>query len=317
MKQSLFMMSVVIGMTALGCGSQKDSAALDGQNVTGSPGGSSGSGGGYKSFPQPAGTVAANFMVDDSANAVYGNGDLVWKGSLKYACDASVTNCTFDAANRTAVLDPTWGGPYVSLYDDGPWDKCSEKGCGHEPSGAKAGDYKWGVTIFVTPDASKDLQFEYGLVDNSVPNSWIWGDPNGKFTVPVGAKAAIDAPGKTFPKFGKTDLKLTLDKNTLDETNVDPTTGRPIAWDTSKVSIKGSSVAWAEIPLKFDENGIATYVQSQHTGPGSEMPHYGLLAPSSDPNFGEAQWTWVLGGKEYKDKNGSGSHVGVKAFTPT
>jgi hypothetical protein len=67
--------------------------------------------------------------------------------------------------------------------------------------------------------------------------------------------------------------------------------------------------------FNFDPNGIATYIQSEHTGPSSEMPHYGLLAPNADPNFGEPQWTWVLGGKEYKDKTGSGSRVGVKAFT--
>src|SRR6266852_4305066 len=94
-------------------------------------------------FTKPAGTVAVNFSVDDTANKSYtadatGKSDLQWKGAMIY-----------DSTKNTITADPTWGGPWAVLYDDGPWTSG-----GHEPDGATAGDHIWGVAVFVTPPAA-------------------------------------------------------------------------------------------------------------------------------------------------------------------
>src|SRR5437870_6132320 len=89
-------------------------------------------------FTKPAGTVAVNFSVDDTANKVFAAGDLKWKGSMIY-----------DTATNKVTKDDTWGGPYATLFDDGPWTNG-----GHEPDGATKGDNIWGVTVFVTPPAT-------------------------------------------------------------------------------------------------------------------------------------------------------------------
>ena len=163
------------------------------------------------SFSQPTGTVAVNFIVDDSANQVYAQGDLQWKGEVKY-----------DPATRIGILDATWGGPFANLYDDGPWDNCpTATTCGHEPSGSTAGDHKWGVTAFIAPPATGSATYSYGLQDANavaasctvcVANGWSWiPTNNGSFVVNAGATAPINAAGQTFPKFGTTDLVISLD----------------------------------------------------------------------------------------------------------
>jgi hypothetical protein len=253
-----------------------------------------------RGFKKPRGTVAVNFTVDDCANQVYAQGDLVWMGSMK-----------FDETTRMLALDPNWGGPYPVLYDDGPYTKG-----GHEPKGATANDHVWGVTAFVTPPVAAedggvaDLQFSYGLVDVTPgydqKNGWIWGDPNGAFTVPVGAKRDITAEGKMFPAFGQTDLMITLDMNQLHAPN-DPS--KP--WDTSTVAIKGSASAWDVFPLQVDAaTGRATFVQSAWVGPDTKAPHYGLFQNGAEP-----QWAWILGADEYKDAAGNAFIDGVKAYT--
>ena len=74
-------------------------------------------------FVQPAGTVVVGFSVDDTANKVFKDKDMQWKGAMIY-----------DAATNKITADATWGGPWASLYDDGPWTAG-----GHEPAGATAG----------------------------------------------------------------------------------------------------------------------------------------------------------------------------------
>ena len=71
-------------------------------------------------FTKPAGTVAVNFSVDDTANKVFTAGTLEWKGSFVY-----------DTTTRKITYDATWGGGFPPLYDDGPWSAG-----GHEPAGA-------------------------------------------------------------------------------------------------------------------------------------------------------------------------------------
>lgn len=99
-------------------------------------------------FPQPAGTVAINFSVDDSVNGVFAAGELQWKGSMIY-----------DAATRKITEDATWGGPFAPLYDDGPWNVTNATTGlpGHEPATAVAGDKKWGVTVFMAPPDRKSV----------------------------------------------------------------------------------------------------------------------------------------------------------------
>ena len=161
------------------------------------------------SFTQPTGTVAVNFKVDDSANKLFAAGDLQWKGAMKY-----------DPTTRIITADATWGGPFAVLYDDGPWTTG-----GHEPVGATAADGIWGVTIFVAPPATGTAKYGYGLQDahscaaaatTCNANGWSWLGDNGEFDIAAGATAAVNATGRSFPKFGTTDLQLTATLATLD-----------------------------------------------------------------------------------------------------
>src|SRR5207237_648663 len=129
-------------------------------------------------FTKPAGTVAVNFSVDDTANKVFAAGDLKWKGSMIY-----------DTATNKVTKDDTWGG----------------------------------------------------------------------------------------------------------------------AWDTSKVTIKGSGWAWSEVTLLDDGtkgdaaagDGKFTYQLSQYVGAGKKFPHTGLANSGDKPEF-----IVVFNGKEYKDASG-------------
>ncbi len=79
-------------------------------------------------FTQPAGTVAVNFTVDDTANKVWKSGELEWKGSMKY-----------DSTTRVVTSLPSWlPGPWAKLYDDGPWSTG-----GHEPEGRSQATTSW------------------------------------------------------------------------------------------------------------------------------------------------------------------------------
>jgi len=237
-------------------------------------------------FAQPAGTVAINFSVDDRANRVYAAGDLRWKGSFLW-----------DASTRLLTLDPSWSGAapgaeplsgWPLLYDDGPWTAR-----GHEPVGARAGDHVWGVTVFATPPAVGADAFGYGLVDASyetrLGNGWIWKGDNGSFSVEAGATAPVTAAGMSFPRFGLTDLILTLDTRRLDQFP-------DWTWDLSTVTVKSSTWGWAEVPLTSLGHGKYLFVLSPHVGRGRLLPHTGLLNPGDVPEF-----VFVLGPDEYKN----------------
>lgn len=229
-------------------------------------------------WTKPAGAVAVNFSVDDSANKVYKQGDLQWKGSMIY-----------DGTKNLVTKDSTWGGPWATLYDDGPWTTG-----GHEPVGSTAGDSIWGVTVFVTPPASGADTYEYGLIDNvyqtNFGNGWIWTGSNGKYTVSSGATADVKADGLALKKFGTTDLQITIDKSQL----------AAGTWDTSKITLKGSGWAWSEVPLTGAGTGGNQFVftLSENIGAGKKFPHTGLMSSGDKPEF-----IFVFNGKEYKDPN--------------
>jgi hypothetical protein len=246
-------------------------------------------------FVQPAGTVAVNFSVDDTANKAYastsggaGPSDLQWKGAMIY-----------DPATNKVTADATWGGPWAALYDDGPWTAG-----GHEPAGATAGDHIFGVTVFVVPPTTGTGDtYSYGLNDNlyqtKFGNGWIWpAGPNGAFTVAPGATTPIKADGLTLKKFGTTDLQLTIDKTAL-------LTGT--AWDTSKVTLKGSGWAWGEVTLTATANTYV-YTLSSVVGAGNQFPHTGLFNSGDKPEF-----IYVFNGKEYKDASGLAATAGITA----
>lgn len=285
-----------MGLAALiGCGDDDEggttfdappSTQIDARPVDGGGGG----------FQQPTGTVAVNFTVDDSANKVYQDGDLQWKGSMLY-----------DSTTRKITRDASWGGPWATLYDDGPWNAG-----GHEPIGSTAGDNKWGVTVFVTPPAASSDMYEYGLQDAdyaAMPrgDGWIWGaPPNGMFNVAMGATAAITAPGKTFPKFGTTDIQIELDTNALS------TVGAP--YDTSVVGLKSSIWGFVVADVPKDGTGKATLTVSTVVGSGKTFPHSGLPPATSKPEF-----KFLLGpaasAKEYADATFKALTTGVKVRT--
>ncbi|MCC7381463.1 MAG: hypothetical protein IT384_06510 [Deltaproteobacteria bacterium] len=237
---------------------------------------------------QPAGTVAINFTIDDSANQTYTNTStadgLAWKGSMNY-----------DSASRCITRDPSWGGgtgPYTYVYDDGPWSAG-----GHEPAGSTAGDHIFGVTVFfLTP--TTEQAFEYGAVSGwrmGQQGNWIWSGTNGTFTVPAGATTPITATGLVIPAFGTIDLKLEIDTSTLapDFLPFDP---------LNEITVKGSSWGWIEIATvdtgtAGDEtagDGVRTFVLGEHAG-RDPIRHSGLLKRGDEPEF-----VFVLNGVEYK-----------------
>jgi hypothetical protein len=187
-------------------------AACGGDNETAPP---------YTGFVQPAGTVAVTFTVKDTTNRVFTAGNLQWKGSMIH-----------DSATRKITKDATWGGPWATLYDDGPWISATTS---HEGADTllnpvpTAGDHIWSVTVFVTPPVTGSDTYEYGLNDGSLTacatpgptcrllavDGWIWKGSNGTFAVAAGATAAITATGITFPAFGTNDVRFILDQNAL------------------------------------------------------------------------------------------------------
>ncbi len=241
-------------------------------------------------FPQPAGTVAVNFSVDDTANKVFAAGDLKWKASMKY-----------DETTRKIERDMNWVGPFATLFDDGSW----EHG-GHEPKGAVAADHKWGVTVFAPVPASGSDAYEYGLNDDyyerTYGNGWIWQGSNGSFTVSAGATAEINTTGATLPAFGTRDLQLTIDLQNL------PTDGGP--FDTSKISVKGSAWLWnpQQLPGCTAASATCTFTLSEVVGAGHAFPHTGLLAAGAKASF-----VFVFNTKEFKDSNGTAHTQGVTA----
>ncbi|HUM13010.1 MAG TPA: choice-of-anchor X domain-containing protein [Myxococcaceae bacterium] len=280
--KKLFGSLILAGTFLAGCGSDNS-----GSNDAGN------------GFPQPAGTVAVNFTVDDTANKLWKSSELEWKGAMLY-----------DSTTRKATYDSTWAGPWAKLYDDGPWTAG-----GHEPAGAVAGDHKLGVTVFVAPPATGSQSYEYGLRDATNPDpvngGWVWVGNNGSFTVAAGATAAITAAGLTFPAHGTTDMKLTIDKNNL-------ATG---TWDTTRVAVKGSAWGWSEVTLVDDGtkgdatagDGIYTYVLSSNLDQ-TKPPYPGLLKSGDKPEF-----IFVFGtspnSKEYKNGSAVANTQGVTAGT--
>ena len=250
-----------------------------------------------REFRQPAGTAAINFSIDDTANQTYTKADgLAWKGSFSY-----------DASTRILTRDGAWRGPFVLLWDDGPWTEG-----GHEPEGAIADDHIWGVAVFIaTPSADEVL--EYGAIRGSVDGSdgdWIWIGTNGRLTVPAGQTDALTAVGLTVRPFGSTDLRLVIDTGNLDAafSGFDPADG---------VRVKGSAWGWREIDIpddgtKGDEtsgDGRFTFVLDEQVGEGTDFPHAGLLQ-SGD----QAEFIFVLDAVEYK-VGGTASIQGVTAGT--
>lgn len=262
-------------------------------------------------FTQPTSTVAVSFTVDDTANKAYtAVGQLQWKGSM-----------VFDSTTRLLKLDSSWGGPpwtaasntstYPPLYDDG-----SFLFGGHEPSGACAGDNKWGITAFVTPPATGATTFEYGLINHQAGDGWIWpGSSNGSFVVTATSTAPITAPGATLKKYGTTDIKLVIDTNALTAPAGTST------WSYPPVRVKGSAWAWVEVTSTDD--GLTgddtsgdkkyTFVLSNAVGAGKQLSTLGLASSGDKPAF-----VFTLNGKEYRDATGATagfpSIVGVKGY---
>jgi hypothetical protein len=249
-------------------------------------------------FPRPPGHVAVTFAVDDTANRVYGGGELAWKGSMRY-----------DPLTRIAETDGTWGGPFAPLYDDGPWTEG-----GHEGVGEKAGDHVLGTTVFIEPPSGGDLatSFEYGLIDarydrpspEGFGNGWLWVGPNGTFAIGRDQTSDVVATGMTLPEFGTIDLRLTLDT-----AHLEPRGPPDPPWDISAVYSMSSAWGWSAIRLDDDgskgdlaaRDGIYTLVMSAYVGPGRPYNHTGLLLGGQTLDF-----VWWLGGVPIETGDGYG-----------
>ena len=232
----------------------------------------------YAGFVQPAGTVAVNFTVDDTANQVYAAGDLKWKGGM---------NC--NPNTRICIQDSTWNGKFpintgtalagwATLGDDGPWTVSTTA---HEPVGGVAGDHKWGVTVFVTPPAAGTTTLEYGLIDTKYEtlygNGWIWTGANGTVAIPAGATSPITASGLVIPAFGTKDIELQIDTSALDGA---------VSGIGTTVSVKGSAWAWGLVDISSTgSGGVYTFTLSDHVGAGKQFNHSGLLHTGNTPEF--------------------------------
>lgn len=251
-------------------------------------------------WPPPAGHVALAFSVDDTANKTYKDGQLFWNGSFKY-----------DAKTNTVVYASAWqptDGPFPPLYDDGPIDQG-----GHEPPGSKAGDNIWGIVVFVKPDTSNDLEFEYGLINND--NHWLWEGPNGLIVVKKDAKdGTLLKADKVFtiPKHGSIDIKITIDISKLPkEFAVDDIKNAP------PIFLKGTMSNWSHVQVqdqgkRGDDtagDGILSFVQSKVL---DYSPHFGLLAHKRHVQF-VFQFNSITG-REYKDIDDKAIAAGVQAW---
>lgn len=247
-------------------------------------------------FQQPANTVAINFTLDATDRKdFYADKGLEWKGSFVY-----------DEATRMITgPDGTWPGPYVPLYDDGPWDKG-----GHEPKGAVANDEKFGATVFFASPAA-ETKFEYGAQIPKGPNCgsdggcWIWKGSNGTLTIPAGAKTDITAEGMKLDPEGSVDMRLTLDTKNLGSGHV--------LDNGETVTVKGTMSSW-DNDQAFDDgthgdvtanDGVFTYTLSQNTAVRRLK-----LAPGTAVEF-----IWNIGASEYKTSSNKAETTGVKAYT--
>ena len=230
-------------------------------------------------WQKPEGAASVYFIVDDSVNKSYQEGQLFWKGSFAY-----------DDVTNILTVDTSWPGPYPPLYDDGPYLEG-----GHEAEGQTAGDSIFSCEVFITDTADVDL--EYGLVDHN--DSWIWnGDGNGTITVPVGGR--VEAAGMAFEAFGTIDLKLALN---IAELHADYAAFDPSA---DLLFVKGSINGWTPVEIKDDGasgdetagDGLYTFQLSENLGDTG-----GLLKMDD-----EVQFVFVFysaEGLEYKVDNGA------------
>lgn len=252
---------------------------------------------------RPNGTAALRFQVDDRANRTYKDGQLKWTGSFAW-----------DAKTNTIKYATSWlptDGPYPPLYDDGPWSAG-----GHEPEGAKAGDYVFECEVWFKAD--EETTFEYGVLNEF--DRWVWIGPNGVVTVPKGFTDTIEVRGLVIPAFGDVNLKVTLDLQALhpDFATIEPYD--PVTGLGYRIYLKSSANSWTPVELLDDgERGddkagdrVYTYVQSANLG-----PHDGLLAEGQ-----HAQFVFVFAmdeaepddGLEYKIENRCATE-GVRAYS--
>lgn len=256
----------------------------------------------------PPCTVPVNFVVDDTANMLFADAEMQWKGSMK-----------FDPLTRVAFKDSSWSGPFAPLYDDGAWDAALPADRGHEPHGQVKGDHIFGITVFVYPPDTGTESYEYGLIDHMFGDGWMWpSGPNGGFEVAAGATQAITATGLTLQPFGTVDLKLTINVNALDA-------GFTMPAVTTPVQVKGSGWSWFDIPIYDDgthgddtaSDGTYTFVLSQYVGAGKLLYHSGLLGNNEIVQFVFAFGPGHLGDANYTEYkvSGAASKTGVAAYT--
>ena len=246
-------------------------------------------------FPRPAGYIAVGFSANDTANRVFANNELGWKGAMAFA-----------ETNRVITEDGSWSGPFANLYDDGPWTAG-----GHEPATGVAGDRIFGATVFIKPPtaAGTNITIGYGMQDNVYQTryneGWVWpAGPDGSFVVMAGQTTDINASGMTLPAHGTVHFQLKLDSAALTPPDGGGT------WTLTTVKVKGSATSWAEVDVTTTAAaGVYTLDLFTQVGAGKPFYHSGLLKTGDKP-----EWIWVLNGVEYKAA-GTAARGGVTAAT--
>ena len=212
------------------------------------------------------GAVELVFVVDDTANKTYTDGELIWTGSFSW-----------EESENTLTYATSWlpeEGPFPPLHDDGPLSEG-----GHEPEGSVAGDHIWGVSVCYVPEQTRTLS--YGLLNGDL--RWIWEGPNGTIEVSDDAEGPITVPGMAIGAHGDRDFRVTL---ALDELHADYLGS--ITVEDYGIFLKGTMNSWTPIQLLDDGangdesagDGVLTYEHSRYLG-----PHDGLLRPGQEAQF--------------------------------
>ena len=195
---------------------------------------------------KPDGLAAISIRVDDRANRTYAEGQLTWIGNMRFQPDQNYM-----------VIDVAWVGPYVPLWDDGPYVTG-----GHEAADQTANDHVFSAEPFLRADRSYQLQY---AIEDELGHR-IWPGEHGVLHILNGEHGRVAAPGLVIEPFGSVDVRVTFDTNARH-----PDFGFPF----TSVGITTNLTYDERIELVDDGDGVYTFQWSEHLGPHDGLRHVG------------------------------------------
>ncbi len=220
------------------------------------------------------------------------------------------------------TIDDTANNTFQDIGASFSWNDFDRSG-GDRPALTNDGTGLWSVDVDY-PIPAMDETFNYGA--NAVftdSDDWIWAYDSrhtGSYTVPADANDGdvIDVAGLTIPAFGDWNMRATIDTSSLAAGFTgDPSLG---------VGVKTNRNGFGLVVLNDDgtngdetaSDGVYTFdmdAQATAAAMGTSMSSVGLMAPGERVEF-----TWVIGGTEYKIDGGERTGVAVEltdTSTPT